>query len=292
MSKEEIQLECNVQRCGTPFKVTDDFKDTTFGPGSMGLLSYMMGPDNNNPNVVFQQVVTTRRGKGGKPRINKSVILCPIFKVPGIPHELLYPKAGDTKYFVNIDASVGVTDLILNENEAISDEYMSWLLTRAMLTQELDKVVYPPDHRIMASAGLQGGGRGSGIWPKDKLDVLKKFAQNVERWHSDGMTDVIAEEFGSFETRLSMLQQLKKVEASLIIPRLEYHRRILKTLRDALNHIQKIVNDKTNEVENPPAYNAAIKNQRRMIKAREQVIESTMKARLKTLSSSRELLKM
>lgn len=290
MTKETIQLDCGIQECGTPFKVTGEFKDTTFQPGSMGLLSYIMGPDNNNPNIVFQQVVTVRRGKTGKPRINKNMILCPIFKAPGIPLELMFPKGSDTKYFVDIVPDVETTETVLDDTGPINDHYISWLLARSMFVQELDKAVYPPDHQIMSSAGLQGSKQVT-VWPRDKVDTLKKFATNIERWHSDGMVDTIADEFGTYDTRISMFNQLRKIEASLIVPRLEYHRKVLGVLKEALNHVSKVVNDKSNKIENTPALNAAIKGYRKAMKARKQMVEASLKHRLGTISTGRKLLK-
>lgn len=291
MAKETQILECNIQPAGIPFSVTEKFKDTVFSPGTTGLTSYIMGPDHNNPNILFLQVVTTRRGKGGKPRINNNMILTPIYKVPRISDELLFPKAGDKKHFVDIELDLKATPKIFGQNNPIDDNFLACLLSKSLFMRELDKVVYPPEHRIMESLGMVGERKQVFTWPKEKTDKLKNFVANVERWHNEGATDSIFEEFSNEASRQILLSSYQKVEAALVIPRLEYDRKICEVLLDALKYIEETVSNKKNKVADRNNLVGTIKNTRKEVQATQKRIGTLIDTRLGIIRNSREILR-
>lgn len=289
MGKEIKPLKCSVQACGLPFIVTDTLKDTTFQPGTQGVLSYVMGPDYNNPNIVFQQVVTTRRGKTGKARMNINMILSPMFEVPGVEFEEMFPKTDDRKHFIEIDVDNQLSAPVMGVDDPVDNNFLSWLFARCLFVRELDKAVYPPDHQIMKTLEM-GGGKSVYIWPKDKLDVLKQFTGNIERWYNDGATDSIAEVYSNNTVKPQMLNQLRAIESALIIPRLEYQRKVNGIMIEALNYISKHINNKAKKVENRTEINRSLKKTRQIVKAGRSALDATIKNRLSVISKNRKLL--
>lgn len=291
MSKSILPLDCSIQACGLPFTVTDTLKDTTFQPGSQGLLSYVMGPDYNNPNIIFQQVVTTRRGKGGKPRLNVNMVLSPIFRVPGVEFDAMFPKAGDRKHFIEIDVDKDTTQKVIGQNNPIDNGYLAWLLAKCLFIRELDKAVYPPDHQIMSSLELGGGGgKQVYVWPKDKLSKLKQFTGNIERWFNDGAIDQILESYSGEPDKAAMLTQMHFIESALLIPRIEYQRKVIGVMLDALNYVSKFINDKNNKVKDKTEVNRSLKQSRKMVKAQRTILDTTIKARLGIIAKNRQFL--
>lgn len=284
-------LECNVQSCGIGFQVTDLFKDTTFQPGTTGFLSYIMGSDHNHPNIAFQQVVTTRRGKTGKARINSNMILSPIFKLPDVDSEVLFPKTDERKeHFVDIVCEPDITAKLIGPDAPIDEPFLSWVFSRCLLVRELDKANYPGDHKIMSSVGLGGGGKQVYVWPKDKANVIRKFADQIERWHNEGRTDSIIEEFSNPEAKQRLLHQLRTIESALIIPRMEYQRKVSGMLLDALDHLSKFVNNKDNKIKTKDDLNASIKLTKKNIKGQRDVAAKIINNRLETTAKNRKLL--
>lgn len=99
---KEILLS-NLLEPGTMFKVTDDFKDNTFSPGSIGFISFVNGVDESYQDVAKVLVVITRRGKGGKSRLMSANICIPIFTVDHKGFRKLLPDNGARKYFMHIE---------------------------------------------------------------------------------------------------------------------------------------------------------------------------------------------
>lgn len=289
MSKKVTPLECTIQPCGLPFQVTDTLKDTTFGPGTQGLLSFIMGPDYNNPNIVFQKVITTRRGKNGKSRMNLNMILSPLFKVPGVDFNAMFPKAGDRKHFIDIVVDKEVTGNVMPLNDDLDPNYLAWMFARCLFVRELDKAVYPPEHQIMSSLNM-GGTKRVYVWPKEKLNKLKRFVESIERWYNEGAQDSIMETFGGEQNKHEMLADLRAIEAALLIPRMEYQRKVNSVLVDALNYVSKFVNDKANKVKDLAAVNESISESRRIITAQKASLDGVIKTRLKTIANNRQLL--
>jgi len=72
-------LKSNLFNPGTKFIATDDIKDTTLPPNSLGFFSFFKSPDRDYQNVVYARVIIIRRGKTGQERIEQKEISLPIF---------------------------------------------------------------------------------------------------------------------------------------------------------------------------------------------------------------------
>lgn len=80
MSKEI--LASTLFEPGSMIKITDDIKDKTLPPNSLGFISHIQGIDNSYQNVAKIHTIIIRIGKGGKNRIKQHAYLSvPIFKI-------------------------------------------------------------------------------------------------------------------------------------------------------------------------------------------------------------------
>jgi len=291
MSKTDVQiLKPTISTPGTSFEVGDGIKDTIFSPGTSGYLSYIVGPDYNNPNVVFHKVITTRRGKRGKERFNVNILLSPIFTLPGVEMDWLIPTDVERKHLVDMRAIKGITKDIISNKITSNFSFISQTLSRALLTAELDKAVYPSADKIMQTVGLPGHKEVT-IWPKSKTSMLRRFVREVETSFNDGNQEGLYDYYCSKKARLQLLHELKNVESCLIIPRLEYQRKISGVMLEALDYIQEKLNE-ASKTERPDKAQLLrqVNATRKVIKGKEHNATKAIDTRLAAIVTNRQVL--
>ncbi len=291
MSKTDIiTLEPTISTPGTIFKVGDGIKDTTFSPGTHGVLSYIVGPDYNNPNVVFHKVVTVRRGKRGKERFNVNVLLSPIFTLPGVEMDWLIPTDVERKHLVDMHVKKSITKNILSKKTTDNFSFLGHALSRALLAVELDKAVYPSGDKIMQTIGLPGHKEVT-IWPKSKTSMLKRFVREAENTYNEGNKNSLYDYYCSEEGRITLLTELKTVESCLIIPRLEYQRRIAGVMIEALDYIRTRLNEasKTERPDKTQLLKQVIAT-KKIVKNKEYNVTKAIDTRLSAIIHNRKVL--
>lgn len=87
---------------GTIFEVVSPTKSSTFGTGTLGIISHVEGSSIDFPNVIYYNAVIMRRGKTGKARLELNQISTPIFTLKCENIEYILPKV-DCKSFVFIN---------------------------------------------------------------------------------------------------------------------------------------------------------------------------------------------
>ena len=279
-------LQCSINPSGNFFTINDNIKDSLFSVGSAGVLSCVLGSDHNNPNIVYQDVIITRRGKKGKRRLENVTLLTPIFKIPELAIEEIIPKSTERKGFVDIDVNDDTTTETIAR---LSDyDFVSWVYARLKFINRLDQVCYPgnnPTHltdTIASSIGLNNNKYVS-VWPKDGR--LASFFNDITAQTQHGGGDMPLDDYVTVDSRFALLMSLRKLETSLVIPRLSHQQRICSIFVEALDFLEKTVAGKK------------IKNIEEMIsKTREETttkianIEKAITARLGILVKSRKLL--
>jgi hypothetical protein len=291
MSKIDVTaLEPTIATPGTPFEVGDSIKDTTFSPGTVGMLSYIVGPDYNNPNVVFHKVLTTRRGKRGKERFNVNVLLSPIFTLPGVEMDWLIPTDVERKHLVDMTVIKGVTKNMISPKLTDDFSFLVHTLSRALLTAELDKAVYPSGEKIMQTVGLPGHKEVS-IWPNNKTSMLKRFVREVESSFNEGNQEGLYEYYCNPTARVNLLKELQVVESCLVIPRLEYQRKVAGVMLEALDFIKTKLND-ASKTERPDKSTLLqqVNFTRKIIKSKEHNASKAIDTRLEAIVTNRKVL--
>lgn len=291
MHKTEVPiLEPTISTPGTAFEIGDGIKDTTFSPGTSGFLSYILGPDYNNPNVIFHKVITTRRGKRGKERFNVNILLSPIFTLPGVEMDWLIPTDVERKHLVDMRVMKGVTKNVVSNKTTADFSFLSQTLSRALLVAELDKALYPSGDKIMATVGL-GGHKEINIWPKSKTSMLRRFVREAESSFNDGNKDSLYDYYCTEESRVNLLRELKSVESCLVIPRLEYQRKISGVMVEALEYIRTKLNE-ASKTERPDKSMLLkmVSATKKVIKSKEHNATKAIDTRLTAIVQNRKVL--
>lgn len=279
-------LKCSINPSGNFFTINDNIKDSLFSVGTTGVLSCVLGSDHNNSNIIYQDVVITRRGKKGKRRLENVTLLTPIFKVPELAIEEIIPKSAERKGFVDIDVD---EDTTIETIKTLPDyDFVSWVYSRLKFIHRLDQVCYPGNNptrltdTIASKIGLNNNKHVS-IWPKDGRIV--NFFNDISAQAQHGGGEIPIDDYVTQESRTSLLLSLRKLEASLVIPRLAHQQRICSIFVDALDFLEKTLSEKkTENVEK------MIKNTREETVMKINNIEKAIKARLDILVKSRKLL--
>jgi hypothetical protein len=133
-------LKSNLFSPGTKFIATDDVKDTTLPPHSVGFLSFFKNPDRDYQNVVYALAIVIRRGKAGQERIEQKEISFPIFTDKKmLEHEDYLPLG--RKFYIHIEEESFNEKTLMNIAPL---EFLGWCLAYTRYLKYITKnFVYP-----------------------------------------------------------------------------------------------------------------------------------------------------
>jgi len=195
-------LTSQVFATGTKIIVTDLSQDTTFGAGTTGFVSYVKGRDQDYDNVVYYRIVTTKRGKGGKERIELNDISTPIFEVENKNILELMPDE-KRRYYVHIQP-LPMPDDVLQFSDldflAFGFAYSRWirkLNTRAKHVQ---------------------------AWPGDPHDIMNTFVRMDDYFAEDA--EATKDQYGAEEIRETLMNRLRVLESTLVKCSLSYMKKV------------------------------------------------------------------
>lgn len=186
-----MTVKSNIQNTGTKFIVDQRTEDTTFGPGTTGFISFVMGRDCDYSNVVHLQASIIKRGKSGKERIEMCELSMPIFdtnsehikkmmpddKRRGYLHITTLPKSGSLLDVSNI-------------------EFLGWGLAYSRFL-----------HQLSLKA------KQASPWPGSSSDLLNVF-NNIEDYYNEEPSSTKTT-YSSIEVRKEFINKARVVEATL-----------------------------------------------------------------------------
>ena len=211
----------NIVRPGTMFKVVKPTKDGVFGIGTTGFIGYVKGQDQDFPNVVFYKVIITRRGKGGKTRLESGEISIPIF-VPKCKNlETVLPKI-DRKHFVFINTNSNLMPKTILELD--NHSFLGWASAWGCFLNKLHTMV----KRIK-------------IWPVDSTHILNIIRELPNRF-IDNPTHTL-ENCTSQDFRTTTTMEIRLFESTLSRCAIEYLYRTTYIERNAIINLSNNAKD-------------------------------------------------
>lgn len=199
-------LESNLYTPGTKFAVTDDVKENTFGPGSLGVMSFVTGGDNDYEDVANVSVIIIRRGKGGIPRINLNKISIPVFADKRMLDKDNYLPIGRRYYVHTEKVPYSHEDLL-----AVAPlDFLGWAAAYMKYLQYLASHIAKP--------------KKQNIVPQDHDHVLAVVSRLQE--HFDHDRDAALANFSTEVFRRAFIVEARKLESSLIKCVLVYKRKV------------------------------------------------------------------
>ena len=247
MSNINDRLIHTITNPGCGFTLGAKIKNKTFPPDSEGFISYILGPDYNNPNIVFHKVVTTRRGKKGKIRIDTDILLSPIFTVPGVDmNDIISSDKIDERNFTDLLITPVVTYNMQNQKSMKNLTFIANILSKGLFIKELDKASFKPNTKIMQDIGIHNKKQVS-VWPKNKNSLLRKLVEEASQLFNMGETETLVNLFCSNKAKNEIVAELRLLESYLVIPKFEYQRKVYEVLVKALTYIHDNISKKSDK---------------------------------------------
>lgn len=232
MSKEVLQ-SCLFE-AGAKFAVSEFIKDSTFGPGTTGFVSYIDALDESYQNLAKVVVATIRRGKSGKERLDINSFYIPIFYFDNENFRKLMPN-DNRKHYVHIERDM---EHVQSVEDMDPIDFLGW--AAAMITR-LRRMNENCKHKR---------------WPEDKSNPLNQMKRAID--HFEGESESILDKMTNADFRMAFINECRQKASAMIKMHLEFD---LKKLSIELNaaefleftnkgeFIPKDAEDKTNEYE-------------------------------------------
>jgi len=219
-------LQSNISGCGVPYQVNTDSEDGVYKPGTLGLLSFVKGKDLDYPNVIYFHVVTVRRGKGGKERLDFNEISFPVFNTK---KTVELSKKGermpklDRRYYVMIEPlplPFGHSSLMDGRG------FLAWACCHAKYLSQLRR----------STSGFR-------MWPKDGKHIMNIMSQmndymNSSNYNEEQRGDMF-DKYTSEGMREDFVRKMRKISSALVQSHVTYKLKTAKLELDAITHIYK-----------------------------------------------------
>jgi hypothetical protein len=290
-------LETTICDSGTPFTIGNEVKDGTFIPGSYGFMSMTLGPECTCPNVMFYKAVIVRRGKGGKDRFEQVMLLAPIFKLPGVPLDFLIPENDGRQHFV--DMSVRHTPINLSSEydkgilkfveEGLGiNGFVGCLKAKTMFLKELDNVTKAASHPLAEKIGTAGVMQN--VWP-NKYSPLYTFDKNIDHLYNSGELSYIHDEFFVSPNKENLLNEIHRIEAMLMLPRIEHLNKVEMVAESALKYImEKLKSSDGKKLKNSKELIEMTERTMTVVKDKQKFLSSLIDKRMNCIYKNRKLL--
>lgn len=218
-------LQSNISGCGVPYKVGTNSEDGVYKPGTLGLLSFVKGRDLDFANVVYFHVITIRRGKGGKQRLDFNEISFPIFNTKNIMEmsktaDHMPPL--DRRYYVVIEPQ----PLSFNHTmEMDGHDFLAWACCHAKYLSQLRR----------ATSGFR-------MWPKDNkhiMNIMSAMNDYMSGNYNDEQHVDMFEKYTAGGVREDFVRKMRKISSALAQSHVTYKLKTAKLEYDAIVHVHK-----------------------------------------------------
>lgn len=299
-TEKPVFFETTAMPSGTKFTVGTETKDTTFPTGSLGYLTFALGPDCKCPNVMFYNTVVIRRGKGGKWRVEQNMLLAPIFILPGVPLEFTVPPSDERKHFVDMrPCSLETMDLTNrssfdteSEYEECMYSYLGYALAKSLFLKELDSTTKPIDHPLMKKLEVNGDRPRQRVFNTKKKTVLRNLVNDIEGLVRDNQHEHISDMFWGPSAQERVFTEIRSAEVALTLPFLEYSKKVNSVLLSAIEYIHERLNSSEGKaLPNHKMLYESAKITSQAVKASEKRLSQQINDRLKYIVDNRELVK-
>ena len=225
-----MPLTSQIFNTGTKFIVTEDTKDSTFGPGTVGFISYVKGHDQDYTNVVYLNAIIIKRGKTGKRRIANSELSTPIFDFKDDNLAKVMPEE-KRRYYVHIEPMSSYESTVQNMSDI---DFLGWSYALVRYIQKLSTRA-----------------KHIAVWPADSTHFLNQIL-NISENYMENMDPSLTNSL----FRDQFIRKIRVLESTLVKSALLYmckvseleNRAIMDLCQEGLNIGDNDVMQKTMDV--------------------------------------------
>jgi len=181
---------------GTPFIVNDFVKDCSVGVGSRGFLSVIHGIHDTYQNLAKITSVITRKGKGGKPRLEKHEFCIPIFIYFENEENFrkLMPTVGDVRVYTSIERETEEEEM-LDIAKVPTIDFLGWASAMVINLRHVS------------------GKNRYGTWPEDQAHPLNRFQRMPELYNED--KERFEEQYKEKPARQLVVDAIRRMDSAL-----------------------------------------------------------------------------
>lgn len=208
-------LENLLVKPATKIQVIDgSVTDTTFLPETLGFVSYIKGSGNGN-NLMTCQTVILRRGKSGRPRLDWSTLITPVFYNAKSIIEIM---GLNIKYSVLIEKLPVESDITIMTDA----DFLGWITSKTLFL-----------HHLTQNYGKNGG---KITWPMGKHHILNAILAIPRNF--DGDPDYIRELYRNTDKRAECIFNIRQMEVKLVQYIAKYNIFLLDRIRKAIKAVE------------------------------------------------------
>ena len=206
-----VPLTSQIFNTGTKFVVTDDTKDSTYGPGTVGFVSYVKGHDQDYTNVVYLNTVIIKRGKTGKKRIDSNELSTPIFDFKDDNLVKVMPEE-KRRYYVHIEPVLPYEDAVQNMSDI---DFLGWAHAQVRYVQKLSTKA-----------------KHVSVWPSDSGHILNQIL-SINENYSEDMDDSLT----NIAFREKFARNIRILESTLVKSALLYMCKVSELEKRAITNL-------------------------------------------------------
>lgn len=185
----------NIFRPGDLIVVNDDVKDSSYGTGSLGFVSYMTYAPNKFLSTICVEVI--RRGKSGKHRLDSETWFTPIF----------FEKHHSFTQHCPVSENKNTMGRFVHvEKVNMSKNLMAWT--------DMEFIGWCSAYGVYLNTIAKYSNYHTSIWPEDKSHLLHKVLNMRNSWNNDP-EGTMHHYASNTNVRNEILIQIRQKEASL-----------------------------------------------------------------------------
>jgi hypothetical protein len=202
---------------GTKFKVVDPSKDSTYGVGTQGFISFIEGLDSSFMNVAMSKVVIIRRGKGGKNRLDFTKMYTPVFPIDheGFDKAMPTTTGGIRRPYLTVERDMAE---VVNVMDIPAIDFLGWACSQARRV------------RFMSEQCRHFK------WPSTKKHPLNAMIRTIDYFEEDPIAYI--DQFTSAEYRTQFLNSLRPMLSTMIRVDLIHNKTYAEALATAAEFLQ------------------------------------------------------
>ena len=242
----------------------NDVKEMSFSNGSKGYFSYILGSNDYNHNIIYNNIILTKRGFKGKDRLITSTMITPLYiceneEINNLLFTNEYQYTPVTSYPTNV----------LNIDTFTSIDFCGWLLAILQLHKKLDTV----NNTILLNELNNTNYYEKQLFIFEYNNLLIQFYNNIENSYNDGVND-----FCTQAARNILIKELRNQNNLFILPYHNYLLNILTIEYNALEYIKSNITKST--IKNKQLYIDELKELQKNIQINKNNINNKITSKL------------
>jgi hypothetical protein len=280
-----INIRSNIGQAGTEFSVVDGKGNNSLLTGTKGMTSFVLGSDHGCSNVLFQNCLVSRRGKGGKDRMEQVSLISPLIDIEGVPIDVLIPNIDKYKQLVLIETLTEDRPVLsMSDNDCIN-----WLYTNFMFLKTLSDAKINKNSRLYGKLPIHPD-KMIRLWRiEDGNELMMSFMENiVELFDSGSEEDIEYINHNYLSNKVNLVALARNLYHRNTLVHMDYMIKVLMLEINAMEYIMKNISakkDSINELDIDELF-SELKNRMKALKGMKTELSNKMDKKISSFSKN------